>query len=116
MADQLLETLKMEIEALGTKIRELKETNSSTEDIGAAVEALKTAKKSYADANNGIGIDGQPYQEQLTKAQKKAKAKAEKEAAAAAAGAAATPAVAAVVVAAAVEGEDGSKEVGLEKG
>jgi hypothetical protein len=117
MADQLLETLKIEIEALGTKIRELKESNSSsTEDIGAAVEALKTAKKSYADANNGIGIDGQPYQELLTKAQKKAKAKADKEAAAAAAGAAgaaATPTVTAVAVA---EGEDGSKEVGLEKG
>ena len=87
-----LEALKVETEALDTKIRELKENNGSADDIGAAVEALKTTtKKKYADSNNGIGVDGQRYQEQLTKAQKKAKAKAEKEAAAAAA----TPAAAA---------------------
>ena len=86
-----LEALKVETEALGTKIRELKENNGSADDIGAAIEALKTTKKKYADSNSGIGVDGQRYQEQLTKAQKKAKAKAEKEAAAAAA----TPAAAA---------------------
>ena len=75
-----LDKIKAEIDTIGNRIRDLKSSGGSKEDIGAAVEALKTAKKQYADNNNGIGVDGKPYQENLTKAQKKALAKAEKEA------------------------------------
>ena len=76
-----LETIKAEIETIGNRIRDLKGSGGSKEEIGAAVEALNAAKKQYADNNNGIGVDGKPYQENLTKAQKKALAKAQKDAA-----------------------------------
>eukprot|EP00522_Entomoneis_paludosa_P015533 CAMPEP_0172445112 /NCGR_PEP_ID=MMETSP1065-20121228/5055_1 /TAXON_ID=265537 /ORGANISM="Amphiprora paludosa, Strain CCMP125" /LENGTH=900 /DNA_ID=CAMNT_0013195907 /DNA_START=60 /DNA_END=2762 /DNA_ORIENTATION=+ len=81
-----LAALKTEIDGLGEKIRQAKESGEG--DVGALVQQLLTAKQTYADNNNGLGVDGQPYQPPLTKAQKKAKAKAEKEAAAAAAAAA----------------------------
>jgi hypothetical protein len=48
--------------------------------VAVAVASLLDAKKVYAEKNNGIGFDGQPYEEPLTKAQKKAKAKADPEA------------------------------------
>ena len=72
-----LDKIKAEIDTIGNRIRDLKSSGGSKEDIGAAVEGLKAAKKQYADNNNGIGVDGKPFQENLTKAQKKALAKAE---------------------------------------
>jgi WHEP-TRS domain len=90
-----LEALSADIAGMGEKIKELKsDSGSSPEAISAAVEELLRLKKEYADNNNGIGVDGKPFEKPLSKAEKKAKEKAEKAAAAAsAAGAAATSAV-----------------------
>lgn len=82
-----LQQLKEDIEALGEKVKELKSSGADKESISGAVAQLLEKKKAYADSNNGIGVDGKPYEEPLTNAQKKAKAKAEKAAAAAAAAA-----------------------------
>ena len=73
-----LEKLKAEITALGENIKQLKSSSGDKEAVDAAVKALLAAKKTYADNNNGIGVDGKPYEEPLSKAEKKAKAKAEK--------------------------------------
>ncbi|KAL7579662.1 hypothetical protein ACA910_021812 [Epithemia clementina (nom. ined.)] len=76
-----LTKLKDDITALGEKVKTLKTTSGTADNkeaIDAAVKELVEAKRLYADHNNGIGVDGKPYQEQLSKAQKKAKAKAEK--------------------------------------
>lgn len=75
-----LDELKEEVTALGEKVKALKDAGEK-DAIGPAVEALLAAKQLYADNNNGIGVDGNPYEPPLTKAQKKAKAKAEKAAA-----------------------------------
>jgi NAD(P)H-hydrate repair Nnr-like enzyme with NAD(P)H-hydrate dehydratase domain len=84
-----LDELQQEIATLGDQIKALKASGGDGDAISAAVAALLAAKKLYADNNNGIGFDGQPYEEPLTKAQKKAKAKAEADAAASAASASA---------------------------
>ena len=74
-----LEKLKADIAQMGNKIKELKLAAPVDKDaIGAAVKEMLDAKKLYADNNNGIDVDGKPYEEPLTNAQKKAKAKAEK--------------------------------------
>lgn len=74
-----LEELKKEVETLANKITELKKASPVDKDtIGAAVQQLLAAKKLYADNNDGIGVDGKPYEQPMTKAEKKAKAKAEK--------------------------------------
>jgi hypothetical protein len=73
-----LEKLKEEVTACGEKVKTLKTEGADKVAIGAAVAALLASKKAYAAANNGIGVDGEPFEEPLTKAQKKAKAKAEK--------------------------------------
>jgi len=79
-----LDKLKTEIESIGEKIKALKAAETVDKDaIGVALKDLLEKKKLYADNNNGIGADGKPYEEPMTKAQKKAKAKAEKAAAAA---------------------------------
>jgi hypothetical protein len=75
-----LTQLKSEIEALGEKVKELKTSGGDKDAIGAAVAEMLALKKEYADNNKGIGIDGNPYEEPLSKAQKKAKLKAEKDA------------------------------------
>jgi hypothetical protein len=74
-----LDKLKAEIDAIGEKIKSLKSATGEVDKdgIAAAVASLVAAKKTYADNNNGIGVDGKPFEEPLTKAQKKAKAKAE---------------------------------------
>ena len=74
-----LDALKQQVEALAEKVKELKEANPVDKDaIGATVKELLAAKQQYADNNNGIGVDGKPFEPPLTKAEKKAKAKAEK--------------------------------------
>ena len=72
-----LEKLKAEVDSLAEQVKTLKAAGEK-DKIGEAVQALLAAKKTYADNNNGIGVDGKPYEEPLTKAQQKAKAKAEK--------------------------------------
>jgi hypothetical protein len=80
MSDQLnLEQLKEDAEALGEKVKKLKEDGADAEAIKAAVADLLAVKKRYAENNNGIGVDGKPYDEPMTKAQKKAKERAEKQ-------------------------------------
>ena len=74
-----LEALKAEITSIGDKIRDLKTAGAEKAEIGAAVEALNAAKKKYADNNNGIGVDGKPYEPPMSRAEKKKKEKAEKE-------------------------------------
>lgn len=74
-----LEKLKQEVTQIGDRIKELKSASEVDKDaIGAAVKDLLAAKKKYADNNNGIGVDGKPYEEPLSKAEKKKRAKAEK--------------------------------------
>jgi glutamyl-tRNA synthetase len=72
-----LDELKQEIETLGETIKSLKASGSdeNKEAIATAVASLLVAKRTYAEHNHGVGVDGQPYQEPLTKAQKKALAK-----------------------------------------
>ena len=73
-----LQQLKEEIAAIGEKIKSLKSASEIDKDaVKAAVADLLAKKKLYADNNDGIGVDGNKYEE-LTKAQKKAKEKAEK--------------------------------------
>ena len=74
-----LDALKQEVEALADKVKELKAASPVDKDaIGATVQNLLAAKQKYADNNNGIGVDGKPYEPPMSKAEKKAKAKAEK--------------------------------------
>ena len=75
-----LEALKAEITTLGDKIRTLKTASEVDKNaIGATVAALNEAKEKYADNNNGIGVDGKPYEAPMSKADKKAKDKADKQ-------------------------------------
>ena len=90
MAD--LATLKEQAEACISKVKELKNSGADKAAIDDAVKEMLAAKKNYADANNGIGVDGKPYQAPMTKAEKKALEKAKKAAAAAAAAANTPPA------------------------
>jgi hypothetical protein len=73
-----LETLKTEIDGIGAKIKELKTSGGSKEDIGAAVKELLDKKTAYADNNGGIGVDGKPFKAAMSKSEKKKQAKAEK--------------------------------------
>ena len=57
-----LEELKADIQSIGETITTLKRTTPSDADaIRTAVTALLTAKQLYADHNDGIGVDGQPF-------------------------------------------------------
>ncbi len=82
-----LDELRTKVETIADKITELKKANPVDKDaIGASVKELLDAKRAFAQSNNGIGVDGNPWEEPMSKADKKKKAKAEKAAAAAAAG------------------------------
>jgi hypothetical protein len=74
-----LEQLKQQVETLATKVSNLKGADAAGADnkdaIGAAVQELLAAKKKYAENNNGIGVDGKPYVEIMTKSEKKKKEK-----------------------------------------
>jgi 1,6-anhydro-N-acetylmuramate kinase len=57
-----LDELKAEILAIGETIKTLKSTTPVDKDaVTAAVASLLAAKQLYADNNNGIGVDGQPF-------------------------------------------------------
>jgi hypothetical protein len=63
-----LNQLKAEIDALSEQIKELKTAASVDKDaVGKAVAALLEKKKTYANKNNGIGVDGKAFGEPLTK-------------------------------------------------
>lgn len=71
MAD--LEQLKAEIAEIGETIRTLKAANDSSKssDIQAAVNRLLLAKQTYAEHNNGIGVDGKPFGQKKDKKKEK---------------------------------------------
>ena len=74
-----LEDIAKEITAVGERIKVMKASGTiDKETLDKEIQQLVTLKRQYAENNNGIGIDGKPYEEPLTKAQQKAKAKAEK--------------------------------------
>ena len=82
-----LSALKAKVEALSDQIRDLKASGSDAakDQIPPLVKEMLAAKKAYADGNGGIGVDGKPYEEPLSKSEKKKREKAAKAAAAAAA-------------------------------
>ena len=66
------EELKKAIDAIAKKINELKKASPVNKvAIGAAVKELLDAKRSYAGKNNGIGVDDKPWEEPVSKAEKK---------------------------------------------
>ncbi len=82
-----LDDLRAKVQSIADKITELKKANPVDKDaIGASVKELLDAKRTFAQSNNGIGVDGKPWEEPMSKAEKKKKAKAEKAAAAAGGG------------------------------
>ena len=83
-----LPALQAKVEALSDQIRDLKASGSDAARIPPLVKEMLAAKKAYADGNGGIGVDGKPYEEPLSKSEKKKREKAAKAAAAAAAAAA----------------------------
>eukprot|EP00979_Chaetoceros_neogracilis_P005389 scaffold984_cov281-Chaetoceros_neogracile.AAC.4 len=78
--EEMLET----VNALAQKVTDLKKAVPVDKDaIGKTVKELLDAKRSYAENNNGIGVDGKPWEEPMSKSEKKKKEKAEKAAKAA---------------------------------
>jgi len=81
-----LEELREKVTALAEKVATLKTAAPVDKDaIAATVKDLLDAKRTFAQNNNGIGVDDKPFEEPMSKAEKKKKDKADKAAAAAAA-------------------------------
>lgn len=79
-----LDALRTRITTLGETIKTLKSSSEPDKDaIATAVAELLDAKRSFANNNGGIGVDGNKWEEPMSKKDKK---KAEKAAKAAAAG------------------------------
>lgn len=77
-----LDVLRDKVNSLAEKINELKKVDPVDKDaIGETVKQLLDVKRTFAENNDGIGVDGKKWEEPLSKAEKKAKAKAEKAAA-----------------------------------
>jgi hypothetical protein len=77
-----LAQLQQEIASLGEQIKTLKSASPVDKDaVSTAVQQLLEAKQLYADNNNGIGVDGKPFE-----AGKKGDKKKDKAAAPAASG------------------------------
>ena len=82
-----LEELKAKVDGLAQKITDLKKADVVDKNaIAAAVKDLLDAKRSYAQNNSGVGVDGKPWEEPLSKSEKKKRDKAKKAADQAAAG------------------------------
>jgi phage host-nuclease inhibitor protein Gam len=65
------EELKEKIAALGDKIKALKSAAQvDKEAVGAAVKEMLDLKGEYAVLNNGIGVDGKPYEDHMNKKKK----------------------------------------------
>jgi hypothetical protein len=71
-------TLKTEIEAVDAKIKELKTSVGSKEDIDVTVKKLLAKKTEYAKKIDGIGDIGKPFKATTSKSEKKKQAKAKK--------------------------------------
>ncbi|KAL3789937.1 hypothetical protein ACHAW5_005482 [Stephanodiscus triporus] len=80
-----LDELRNRIHSLAESVKSLKSASSPDKDaISAAVSALLDAKRSYSVANDGIDVDGKPWEEPMSKAEKKRMEKEAKKRAAAA--------------------------------
>jgi hypothetical protein len=67
-----LDDWRTKVEACAEQVKTLKTTDGvEKEAVGAAVTALLDAKRSFAKLNKGIGIDGKPFEEPMSKADKK---------------------------------------------
>jgi len=78
-----LEEQKEKVDSLAQKIVDLKKADPVDKDaIGATVKELLDAKRTYAEHNKGIGVDGKPWEEPMSKSDKKKKEKLAKAAAA----------------------------------
>ena len=53
-----LDDLRAAVTAAADKVTSLKSSGGSPEDVKAAVMVLLSAKKVFAEANGGIGVDG----------------------------------------------------------
>ena len=74
-----LEDISTQITNLAEQIRTIKQSSTpDKEALKSHITQLQTLKKDYASLNNGIGIDGLPFVEPLSKAEKKKKEKEEK--------------------------------------
>ena len=79
-----LSSLSTLITSLGLSVKSLKDSAAPASEISSAVASLLKAKTDYASMNNGIGIDGKPFDAKpMSSADKKKAAKAEKTTAAA---------------------------------
>ena len=56
-----LEDLRAAVTAAADSVTSLKASGGDPADIKAAVVSLLGAKKAFADANGGIGVDGKPF-------------------------------------------------------
>ena len=66
-----LDEIKSRVDAAAAKVVELKSAKADVADIKASVGLLLAAKKEYADNNNGIGIDGKPFDDGKKKSKEK---------------------------------------------
>ena len=74
-----LDEQKEKVNTLAQKIVDLKKADPIDKDaIGSTVKELLDAKRTYAEQNNGIGVDGQPWEEPMSKSEKKKKEKSAK--------------------------------------
>lgn len=82
-----LDDLRTRINQLGESIKQLKSSAEPDKDaITAAVNALLDAKRTFANNNGGIGVDGNKWEEPMSKKDKKKAEKAVKAAAGATGG------------------------------
>jgi glutamyl-tRNA synthetase len=72
-----LESLKTEIESLGSQIKDKKSSGASKDEITALVQTLLEKKQEYAVSNNGVGVDGMPFDAKDGGGGKKKKGKSE---------------------------------------
>lgn len=63
-----LAALATTITTLGESIKQLKSSSEPDKDaISSAVASLLDAKRTYAKNNGGVGVDGKPWEEPMTK-------------------------------------------------
>ena len=74
-----LEDISTQITNLAEQIRTIKQSSTpDKEALKSHITQLQTLKKDYASLNNGIGIDGLPFVEPLSKSEKNKKEKKDK--------------------------------------
>jgi len=69
MAD--LAEIKSRVDAAAAKVVELKGAKADVAAIKEVVASMLAAKKEYAENNNGIGVDGKPFDDGKKKKKKK---------------------------------------------